>query len=174
MSAYCDETRQATLDFWNPNGPIERPKRREKRGTLRALFSRKPAPRLRPEPILVQKPRRLFPLLVLIGSVGIASVSFAQLPGAGRISESKQELRLVDEQGRARALLRLVEGVPVLQLIDAAGHSRLTMGLRLDDAPFIDLADEHGVSRVTLRIGGDNQSSLEIFDGSGHSRFQLN
>lgn len=87
--------------------------------------------------------------------------------------ESK-ELKLLDNEGNARLFLRMYSRVPVLQLLDAKGKPRMSLGMRFDDTPFIDLSDSTGRTRATLEMTGTDEPALRLFDAKGEPTFIIN
>ena len=87
--------------------------------------------------------------------------------------ESK-ELKLLDNEGNARLFLRMYSRVPVLQLLDAKGKPRMSLGMRFDDTPFIDLSDSTGRTRATLEMTGTDEPALRLFDEKGEPTFIIN
>ena len=116
--------------------------------------------------------------LVLV--VAALSIAFAwhyarsSVPGSIDHQIQPQQLQLLDEAGNPRAMLRMFSGVPVLQLVDAEGTPRLTMGLRLDDSPFIDLSDKSGETRATISMTEHGEPRLRLQDRQGRSTFSIN
>ncbi|MCB1738909.1 MAG: hypothetical protein KDK91_00950 [Gammaproteobacteria bacterium] len=89
------------------------------------------------------------------------------------LMESK-ELTLVDNSGNARLFLRMFSKVPVLQLMDANGKPRMSLGLRFDDTPFIDLSDKRGRTRATFEMTEDDSPALRLFNARGDVTFSIN
>ncbi|TFH50400.1 MAG: hypothetical protein E4H01_02475 [Lysobacterales bacterium] len=83
-------------------------------------------------------------------------------------------MRLFDEHGNTRMYMRVYSGVPVVQLIDESGTSRLSLGLRYDDSPFISLSDARGQTRASLQVGADDQPALKLFGANGEPSFSAN
>ncbi len=90
-----------------------------------------------------------------------------------KLMESK-ELTLIDNKGNARLFIRMFSRVPVLQILDANGKPRMSMGLRFDDTPFIDLSDRRGNTRATLEITADDSPALSMFNEQGDTTFTIN
>ncbi len=88
------------------------------------------------------------------------------------LMESK-ELKLLDKDGAPRLFLRMYSRVPVLQLLDANGKPRMSLGLRFDDTPFLDLSDKSGETRVSLELTSDGDPVLELFDADGETRTRI-
>ena len=73
-------------------------------------------------------------------------------------------LILVDDLGKRRAVLSMVDGTPSLILNDRNGAPRAAFALREDGAPFIGLNDSSGTTRTTVQAGG-----LMIMDRDGRA-----
>ncbi len=96
-------------------------------------------------------------------------------PNAAAVTSiAGKEIKLVDSAGRPRFVVRMYSDVPVMQLIDAHGQSRLVFGLKLDDAPFVDLSDGSGNTRASLSLGDDNAAVLRVFDEHGNASLAIN
>jgi hypothetical protein len=85
-----------------------------------------------------------------------------------------EELKLVDDSGSPRVFLRMFSGVPVMQVLDAKGNARLSLGLRFDDTPFIDLSDTSGITRMSFQITGGGEPAVNMYDGRGTPTFSIN
>jgi hypothetical protein len=85
-----------------------------------------------------------------------------------------EELKLVDDSGSPRVFLRMFSGVPVMQVLDAKGNARLSLGLRFDDTPFIDLSDTSGMTRMSFQITGGGEPAVNMYDGRGTPTFSIN
>ena len=85
-----------------------------------------------------------------------------------------EEVKLVDTGGNTRLFLRMYSRVPVLQLLDAAGKPRMSLGLRFDDSPFIDLSDKTGRTRATFEMTEDDEPTLKLFNEDGEVSFAIN
>lgn len=83
------------------------------------------------------------------------------------------ELRLVDEVGRTRALLSLLRGRPRLILSDQNGEFRLELGLEVDDQPEIVLRDQNGKARARFCLNGQGGPELSLSDNAGRRRATL-
>lgn len=113
----------------------------------------------------------LFVVVVLISAT--FSVLNQNIIVQQKLMESK-ELTLIDSQGNARLFIRMFSRVPVLQILDANGKPRMSMGLRFDDTPFIDLSDRKGNTRATLEITSDDSPALTMFNKNGDTTFTIN
>jgi len=80
-------------------------------------------------------------------------------------------MQLYDDDGNTRLYMRVYSGVPVVQLIDAKGKPRLSLGLRYDNSPFISLSDTEGQTRATLQVGEDDKPALRLYDEQGEPSF---
>jgi hypothetical protein len=75
-------------------------------------------------------------------------------------------LVLVDDNGRERAVLQMVDGEPVFRLNDERGKERVTLRLKNGD-PYVDLTDKNGIPGVYLYVVSDHSSYLGIIGPSG-------
>ena len=126
----------------------------------------------------IEQRHRLFALLLLTVAVGVLFAAFGFL-SQSRITpsnslETSDELKLVDSFGRTRVFLRLHSEVPVMQVLDARGRPRLTLGLRFDDTPFIDLSDESGATRASLQVTSGGEPTIRMYNRQGESTFTVN
>ena len=85
-----------------------------------------------------------------------------------------RELKLLDSNGNARMFVRMYSRVPVLQVLDAKGKPRMSLGLRFDDTPFIDLSDGKGRTRATFEMTESDAPALKLMDESGETTFRIN
>ena len=85
-----------------------------------------------------------------------------------------QELKLLDNDGNARLFVRMYSRVPVLQVLDAQGKPRMSLGLRFDDTPFIDLSDGQGRTRATFEMTEDDSPAMRLMDEAGNTTFRIN
>jgi len=105
-------------------------------------------------------------LLVAAGAVGYGAGKGGDVPEVVRA----QAFELVDEEGKARAVLGLGrEGAPNLDLKDANGLKRATLALLPDGSPVLVLNDARGEERATLTGG----PSLTMRDKTGGERAAL-
>ncbi|MFT5391117.1 MAG: hypothetical protein ACI8PT_001309 [Gammaproteobacteria bacterium] len=88
------------------------------------------------------------------------------------LMESK-ELKLLDNDGQPRLFLRMYSRVPVIQLLDANGKPRMSLGLRFDDTPFFDLSDKTGRTRTSIELGPTGEPLIELFDENGESTTRI-
>jgi hypothetical protein len=90
-------------------------------------------------------------------------------------------ISLVDEQERERAVLKLVEGRPILLLTDerrlpsgdVISMPRVAMGILQNGTPSLELADLSGRKRVTLAVMANDAALLELAAKNGKSRISI-
>lgn len=126
----------------------------------------------------IEQQHRLLGLVLLTVLIGLVITAFGYL-SQGRIVtgnplETSKELKLVDSSGRPRVFLRMHSEVPVMQVLDAQGRPRLSLGLRLDDTPFIDLSDENGATRASLQVSSGGKPTIRMYDKRGEATFTVN
>lgn len=114
-----------------------------------------------------------------IVSVIVLGVLLVNRSSIGDVSAGKRlimsdELKVVDVGGKPRVYLRMFSDVPVMQVLDANGNPRLSLGLRFDDTPFIDFSDSSGITRATFQVTGGGEPAIRMFDGQGESTFRIN
>ena len=115
-----------------------------------------------------------FLLLLLLGGYAVSDqLNLDQVIVRQTLLES-QELKLIDKDGNARLFVRMYSRVPVLQVLDATGKPRMSLGLRFDDTPFIDLSDHTGRTRATFEMTGDDTPAMRLKDESGNTTFRIN
>ncbi len=115
-----------------------------------------------------------FLLLLLLGGYAVSDqFDFDQVIVKQTLLES-QELKLIDNDGNARLFLRMYSRVPVLQVLDATGKPRMSLGLRFDDTPFIDLSDGKGRTRATFEMTEEDTPAMRLMDESGKTTFRIN
>jgi hypothetical protein len=115
-----------------------------------------------------------FLLLLVLGGFAVSDkINLDQVVVRQTLLES-QELKLLDNDGNARLFVRMYSRVPVLQVLDAAGKPRMSLGLRFDDTPFIDLSDGHGRTRATFEMTEEDAPAMRLMDESGHTTFRIN
>jgi hypothetical protein len=125
----------------------------------------------------VERQHRAIQIGLLAGLMVFATVAVDPF-GVGEAIASKplinsEELKLVDSSGTPRVFFRMYSGVPVMQVLDAKGNSRLSLGLRFDDSPFIDLSDSSGMTRVSFQVTGGGEPALTLYDDRGQSTFSV-
>ena len=59
------------------------------------------------------------------------------------------------------------------EVLDAAGHVRLRIGLSNDDAPFFSMLDKDGQVRARFGLSSDGSAGLAIGDDNGKVRATL-
>lgn len=115
-----------------------------------------------------------FLLLLLLGGIAVSDkINLDQVVVRQTLLES-QELKLMDSDGNARLFVRMYSRVPVLQVLDAAGKPRMSLGLRFDDTPFIDLSDANGRTRATFEMTEEDAPAMRLMDESGNTTFRIN
>jgi len=117
---------------------------------------------------------KLSTVLVLALTVLFAAKTFLPPDTIVRqtLMESK-ELKLLDNDGHPRLFLRMYSRVPVLQLLDANGKPRMSLGLRFDDTPFLDLSDKTGSTRASIQLSPEGEPVIELFDENGESSTRI-
>jgi hypothetical protein len=83
------------------------------------------------------------------------------------------EMRLVDADGRTKALLTLIKGQPRLLLLDDRGEFRIVVGLSDAGRPEVQLKDETGRTRAEMSVTGKNAPALLMTDAAGGRRVGL-
>jgi hypothetical protein len=115
-----------------------------------------------------------FLILLLLGGFAVSDkLNLDQAIVRQTLFES-QELKLLDNNGNARLFVRMYSRVPVLQVLDAAGKPRMSLGLRFDDTPFIDLSDGEGRTRATFEMTEDDSPAMRLMDEAGNTTFRIN
>lgn len=115
-----------------------------------------------------------FLVLLLLGGFAVSDkLNLDQAIVRQTLFES-QELKLLDNNGNARLFVRMYSRVPVLQVLDAAGKPRMSLGLRFDDTPFIDLSDGQGRTRATFEMTEDDSPAMRLMDEAGNTTFRIN
>jgi hypothetical protein len=115
-----------------------------------------------------------FLLLLLLGGYAASdNLNLDQAVVRQTLLESK-ELKLLDNDGNPRLFVRMYSRVPVLQIMDAAGKPRMSLGLRFDDTPFIDLSDGTGRTRATFEMTEDDAPAMRLMDEDGETTFRIN
>ncbi|MSR06429.1 MAG: hypothetical protein EXR93_05070 [Gemmatimonadetes bacterium] len=77
-----------------------------------------------------------------------------------------KRLELLDQQGRIRAVLSCEDdtGIPSCTFIDAAGETRLIVGLSWNDVPSIQLCAPDGTARVALVVRPEGMGMMILAD----------
>lgn len=93
-------------------------------------------------------------------------------PGGTQVIEGST-IRMLDSQGRARAVLFIDGEIPSLVFFDEKNRPRA--GLILDsDGPSLDFVDTAGNKRLRLRLRGEmDYAGLSVFDAKQQSRAAL-
>lgn len=115
-----------------------------------------------------------FLMLLLLGGFAVSDkLNLDQVIVRQTLLES-QELKLLDNDGNARLFVRMYSRVPVLQVLDATGKPRMSLGLRFDDTPFIDLSDGKGRTRATFEMTEEDAPAMRLMDEAGKTTFRIN
>ena len=115
-----------------------------------------------------------FLLLLLLGGFAVSDkLNLDQVIVRQTLLESR-ELKLLDNDGNARLFIRMYSRVPVLQVMDATGKPRMSLGLRFDDTPFIDLSDGQGRTRATFEMTEEDAPAMRLMDEFGNTTFRIN
>lgn len=83
-----------------------------------------------------------------------------------------ERLELRDRQGRTRAVLSCDEGSgsPSLALLDAAGQTRVLVGISWGEMPQIQLTAADGTARLALVVRPEGIGMLVLADDQQHSK----
>ena len=117
--------------------------------------------------------------VVLAACIVLAAVAAAYAAGQAKVSAPEviraQKFELVDEKGKVRAELTLVDGIPGLLLSDQEGKPRAALGLDKNGTPSLSLHDSSGKTRAALSFmrPGGTAPTLAMFDERGKQRVQL-
>ncbi len=115
-----------------------------------------------------------FLLLLLLGGFAVSNkLNLDQVVVRQTLVESS-ELKLLDNDGNARLFIRMYSRVPVIQVLDASGKPRMSLGLRFDDTPFIDLSDGHGRTRASFEMTEEDTPAMRLMDENGKTTFRIN
>jgi hypothetical protein len=90
-------------------------------------------------------------------------------------------LALVDEQGRERAVLKLIDGRPIFALSDeyrlplgeTVSTSRVAIGILQDGAPGLELTDPNGKKRIAVAVAANGTSLFELHARNSKARIAL-
>ncbi len=115
-----------------------------------------------------------FLLLLLLGGYAVSDQLDLDRVIVRQTLIESQELKLMDNDGNARLFVRMYSRVPVLQVMDATGKPRMSLGLRFDDTPFIDLSDGKGRTRATFEMTEEDAPAMRLMDESGNTTFRIN
>ena len=80
-------------------------------------------------------------------------------------------LNLLDEKGRLRAAIGVVEGRPRLTLLDEDAKERLSLELSPEGRPSVGLADAEALRKVRAAV--DSEAVVAFYDGAGAPRSTL-
>lgn len=109
--------------------------------------------------------------LVAVGALK-AIVAPAQAQGAGTAEEIRaKKIVLEDDNGKVRAWLDVVAGIPMMMVLDENGEVRVALAAGKDD-PRLVLCDEKGRGRTRLGTGKDGPN-LALYDENGKVRAAL-
>ncbi len=87
--------------------------------------------------------------------------------------EAKQFI-LVDARGKPHASLKLNDdGLPLFQMYDLAGKTRIGIGFAKDGTVGLDLADRKGADRILLSVSDDGIPALRLYDSTTRPRMLL-
>jgi hypothetical protein len=86
---------------------------------------------------------------------------------------SSKEFRLIDENGRERAILGIREGNVGLFLLGKDERIRLNLLLLTDDSPGLLFTDVRGIVRAKVIQLTDDVPVLTLSDKAGHPRLML-
>jgi len=83
-----------------------------------------------------------------------------------------ERLELLDHQGRVRAVLSCEEdtGIPSCTFLDAAGETRVIVGLSWNDVPSIQLCAPDGTARVALVVRPEGMGMVVLADDQQRSK----
>jgi hypothetical protein len=115
-----------------------------------------------------------FLLLLLLGGYAVSDQFSLERVIVRQTLIESQELKLIDNDGNPRLFLRMYSRVPVLQVLDASGKPRMSLGLRFDDTPFIDLSDGKGRTRATFEMTAEDAPAMRLMDENGKTTFRIN
>jgi hypothetical protein len=90
---------------------------------------------------------------------------------ADKVTQTER-LELIDSHGRVRAVLSCEEdsGVPSCTFMDAAGETRVIVGLSWNDMPQIQLSAPDGTARVALVVRPEGMGMVVLVDDQQHSK----
>lgn len=120
---------------------------------------------------------------------GLAAGLVSRLAGSrSRAGSAKESLAfratniaLVDEQGRERVVVKLVDGRPVLVFSDEhrlpsgdiVSTSRVASGILHDGTPSLEIADSNGRQRASLAVTAGGSALLELIAKNGKARVSM-
>src|SRR5688572_18666100 len=82
------------------------------------------------------------------------------------------EFRLLDKEGRTRAMLAMLDEGPALVMLDAQGDTRARLVLDTNNGPALSMRDHNGCIRIMLGMKPTN-ASLALADANGADRLTL-
>ncbi len=120
----------------------------------------------------------LYVLVALAGGLiggALANRLAAAIPAVAADSPAKslaaQEILLVDAKGKPHASLHLNnDGLPVFQMYDAAGKTRIGIGFAKEGAIGLEFADKKGAERMLVSVNDDGIPALRVYDDTGGPR----
>jgi len=118
--------------------------------------------------MLERQNRRL--KVATLGAVAVVSAILLMGTASPRKVVKAEEFVLSDAQGRQRALLRMSQWGPSLDLRDEKGTIRATLHMD-DNGPGVSLLDAKGKERVALDV--EEGPVLALFDDRGEQRVSL-
>lgn len=123
-------------------------------------------------------PGRFVTISLGVGLIGGVLISLAYVGSPATAQESKnldpqvvsgKEFRLVDEQGKARAILALsAEGEPSLTMVDRNGIAVVWLGISDDSG--LAIRDVDGKTRLVLSLSSAGQPALMVRDRQQRTR----
>ena len=123
-------------------------------------------------------PGRFVALGLGSGLIGGVLIALTYVGGPATAQESKnldqqvvsgKEFRLVDEQGKARAILALsAEGEPSMTMVDRNGIAIVSLGISDDSG--LAIRDVDGKTRLVLSLSSAGQPSLVFRDRQHRTR----
>ncbi|HEV3109462.1 MAG TPA: hypothetical protein VGY99_03130 [Candidatus Binataceae bacterium] len=98
-----------------------------------------------------------------------------------RLAIRATNIALVDEQGRERVVVKLVDGRPVLVFSDehrlpsgdVVSTSRLAIGILHDGTPSLEIADSNGRQRASLAVTAGGSALLELMAKNGKAHISM-
>jgi hypothetical protein len=122
--------------------------------------------RLERENLTAVRQVKLMKLAGLAVVLGIAVILFCGAKTPNNKVIEAQEFRVVDENGKTRANLAIINGEPKLSFQDKNGNLRAKLGL-LAENPILALYDENENSHVFLSVvNGEPRLTLEDKNGN--------
>ena len=120
----------------------------------------------------------LYVLVALVGGLiggALANRLAAAMPALAADNPAKslaaQEILLVDAKGKPHASLHLnKDGLPLFQMYDAEGKTRIGIGFAKEGAFGLEFADKKGAERVLLSVNDDGVPALRLYDDTAGQR----